>query len=296
MPSQLVIGTRGSALALAQTHWVAGRLREAHPSVEVLVQVIQTAGDRSQAANTPLSAFGEKGIFAKEIEAALLEGSIDLAVHSMKDLAPVLPEGLQITAVPEREDARDCMVGARLADLPAGARVGTGSVRRGALLSHLRPDLRVESIRGNVDTRVRKLREGQYDAILLAVAGLNRLGRAGEIAEILDPSVFVPDPGQGALAIQTRAGDQRANSLVASLDHSDSHIASRAERAYLNALGAGCQTPVGAWARVEDGSLVMTALYATSDGSIIRRETLAGDPGEPEELGRRIAEILQAVG
>lgn len=289
--ARLTVGTRGSALALAQTNWVAQRLRAAHPGLEVAVQTIQTEGDRTQPANIPLSTFGEKGIFAKEIEAALLASAVDLAVHSMKDLAPVLPEGLQIAAVPEREDPRDTVLGAKLADLPAGARVGTGSVRRTALLAQLRPDLDVLSIRGNVDTRIRKLREGQYDAILLAVAGLNRLGRQNEIAEILDPEEFVPDPGQGALAIQTRVGDDETNALVTALDHPDSHIAIRAERAYLNALGAGCQTPVGAWARFIDGKLVLTAMLVVPDGSI-KRETLAGAPEEAEELGRKIANLL----
>lgn len=293
--ASLIVGTRGSALALAQANWVSAQLQAAHRGLEIDVRIIQTVGDLTQAANTPLSAFGEKGIFAKEIEAALLAGEIDLAVHSMKDLAPVLPEGLQITAVPEREDVRDCVAGKRLADLPAGAKIGTGSVRRTALLSHMRPDLRVESIRGNVDTRIRKLREGRYDAILLAVAGLNRLGRQSEIAEILDPEEFVPDPGQGALAIQTRAADQATNTLLATLDHPPSHIAVRAERAYLNALGAGCQTPVGAWARIEGGRLMMTALFASPDGQVVRRQTLAGDPVAPEELGRRLAERLQTA-
>lgn len=291
--ARITIGTRGSALALAQSHWVAQRLRDAHPGLEVTIRTIETQGDRTQVANVPLSAFGEKGIFAKEIEAALITGDIDLAVHSMKDLAAVLPEGLQIAVVPEREDPRDCVVGMPLADLPAGGRVGTGSVRRSALLAHLRPDLNVLSIRGNVDTRIRKLRDGQYDSIVLAVAGLKRLGREQEIAEILDAEEFVPDPGQGALAIQTRVGDERTNQLVAALDHLASHIAIRAERAFLAALGAGCQTPVGAWARLEGGELVVTALLATSDGSVVRREKISGDPSEPEELGRRIAERLQ---
>ncbi|HEX5322218.1 MAG TPA: hydroxymethylbilane synthase [Capsulimonadaceae bacterium] len=289
--ARVTVGTRGSALALAQANWVADRLRAAHQDLDVCVQIIQTEGDRTQAANIPLSTFGEKGVFAKEIEAALLAGAVDLAVHSMKDLAPVLPEGLHIAAVPEREDPRDAVIGANLADLPAGARVGTGSVRRTALLQSLRPDLDIQSIRGNVDTRIRKLREGQYDVILLAVAGLNRLGRHDEIAEILDPQGFVPDPGQGALAIQTRVGDDTTNALVAALDHPPSHIAVRAERAYLKALGAGCQTPVGAWARLIDGQLVLTALLALPDGSI-KRETLAGAPEEAEELGRKIAETL----
>jgi hydroxymethylbilane synthase len=291
--AKLTVGTRGSALALSQANWVADRLRLSHAGLEVAVQIIQTEGDRTQATNTPLSTFGEKGVFAKEIEAALLAGEIDLAVHSMKDLAPILPEGLQIASVPEREDPRDAVLGAKLADLPPRATVGTGSVRRTALLHHLRPDLNVQSIRGNVDTRIRKLREGQYDAILLAVAGLNRLGRQDEITEVLDPEVFVPDPGQGALAIQTRVGDDTTNALVTALDHAPSHTAIRAERAYLKALGAGCQTPVGAWARIIDGRLVLTALIALPNGSI-KRETIVGEREEAEELGRKIAGALGA--
>jgi hydroxymethylbilane synthase len=191
--ADITIGTRGSALALVQTHWVAGELRAAHSGLDVAIRTYVTQGDRSQAVNTPLASYSEKGIFVKELESALLTGEIDAAVHSMKDLAAVLPDGLRIAATPLREDVRDVVAGSPLIDLPPGARVGTGSVRRRALLNYVHPDLTVLDIRGNVDTRIRKLREGQYDAIVLAAAGLNRLGRSAEIAEYLDPAVSKRD-------------------------------------------------------------------------------------------------------
>jgi hydroxymethylbilane synthase len=275
-----------------QTNWVASRLREAHPGLEISVVVIQTSGDRTQAANVPLSSFGEKGIFAKELETALLAGEIDLAVHSMKDLAATLPDGLVIASVPVREDVRDVVVGTTLAALPPGARVGTGSVRRRALLAEMRPDLAVAEIRGNVDTRIRKLREGQYDAILLAAAGLNRLGRSTEIEEHLDPEIFIPDPGQGALAIETRVDNATARALVTALSDPAAEAATRAERAFLAALGGGCQTPVGAWATVSGTQITLRAMTVV-DG-LVRRATAGGDVTDPIAVGDEAAARLQA--
>jgi len=296
--THLLIGTRGSKLALAQTQWVADRLRAAHPSLEIETRVIGTRGDASQAANVPLSSFGEKGIFAKELETALLAGEIDLAVHSMKDLEHTLPDGLVIAAVPPREDPRDALIGSTLDALPLGARVGTGSVRRRALLLSRRPDLQLLEIRGNIDTRLRKWREGQYDAICLAVAGLNRLGLQENIAEILDPDWFTPDPGQGALAIEARQGDRRVRDWLLPLDDPEASVNTAVERAFLRAMGGGCKTPLGAlsvWQRIRPSSRVMAA---SPDGVTILRSYYSPDyvPEAPEEQGQALAEGLRAQG
>ena len=299
MPT-LILGTRGSKLALAQSNWVADALRRTHPDLDVDIQIIQTRGDATQAANVPLASFGEKGIFAKELESALLAGEIDLAVHSMKDLEHTLPEGLVIAAVPEREDPRDALVGSTLDTLALGARVGTGSVRRRALLLSRRPDLQLLEIRGNVDTRLRKLREGQYDAICLAVAGLNRLGLQDNIAEILDPDWFTPDPGQGALAIEIRDGDQRLRDLTIGLNHGPTWYAVLAERSFLRHVGGSCKTPVGAFAAVEQTSkpqwLTLTGMVASPDGATILRHTDRKFYGSSEWLGHDVADALRAQG
>src|ERR1039457_3272702 len=241
----LVIASRGSQLALWQARWVAAQLSAAgHPC---RIEIVKTTGDKIT--DVPLAKVGTKGLFTKEIEEALLDGRAYLAVHSLKDLPTELPEGLVLAAVPEREDPRDAVVGRKLADLPLFAKVGTSSLRRAAQLRQLRPDLQVESVRGNLDTRLRKLDEGQYDAILLAAAGLKRLGWGGRIAEILSPNQMCPAVGQGPLAIEPRAGFEG----VALLDHADTHTAILAERAVLRALGGGCQVPIGAYATVSEG-------------------------------------------
>ncbi|HBY60969.1 MAG TPA: hydroxymethylbilane synthase, partial [Solibacterales bacterium] len=241
----LTIGSRGSALALWQANWIKGRLESM--GEECRIQVIKTTGDKIQ--NVPLAQAGTKGLFTKEIEEALLAGSIDLAVHSLKDLPTVLPDGLTLAAVPEREDPRDALVGRPLAALTAGARVGTSSLRRAAQVRALRPDLAVESIRGNVDTRLRKLDEGQFDAILLAAAGLRRLGWADRIAQTFDPHEMCPAAGQGALAIETRGDGGPGHQVCARLNHQPTQQAVLAERAVLAAMGGGCQVPIGAHAR-----------------------------------------------
>lgn len=296
----LVIGTRGSKLALAQTHWVTDSLRAAHPELNIEIRIIQTRGDATQAANIPLASFGEKGIFAKELESALLAGEIDLAVHSMKDLEHTLPDGLVIAAVPPREDPRDALLGSTLADLPPGARVGTGSVRRRALLLSRRPDLQLLEIRGNIDTRLRKWREGQYDAICLAVAGLNRLGLQENITEILDPDWFTPDPGQGALAIEIRDGDQRLRDLTINLNHGPTWYSVLAERSFLRHIGGSCKTPVGALSTLDQTSpprwLTLTGMVAAPDGTMILRQSAAKFYGSSEWLGHEVAEALRAQG
>ena len=298
--TRLIIGTRGSKLALAQTGRVADALRAAHPGLATETRVIGTRGDASQAANVPLSSFGEKGIFAKELETALLAGEIDLAVHSMKDLEHTLPEGLVIAAVPPREDPRDALVGSTLDALPLGARVGTGSVRRRALLLSRRPDLQLFEIRGNIDTRLRKWREGQYDAICLAVAGLNRLGLQENIAEILDPDWFTPDPGQGALALEIRDGDQRLRDLTIGLNHGPTWYAVLAERSFLRHVGGSCKTPVGALATLDMTApvkmLTLTGMVASPDGATILRQAARKLHGGSEALGHEVAEGLRAQG
>ena len=301
MSDRLIIGTRGSKLALAQAHWVADALRAAHAGLEIEARVIGTRGDASQAANVPLSSFAEKGIFAKELETALLAGEIDLAVHSMKDLEHTLPGGLVIAAVPPREDPRDALVGSTLDALPLGARVGTGSVRRRALLLSRRPDLTLLEIRGNIDTRLRKWREGQYDAICLAVAGLNRLGLQDNISEILDPEWFTPDPGQGALAVEARSGDRRVRDLLLPLDDAVSSANVAAERAFLRAIGGGCKTPIGALAMGYGWEMAARAMAASPDGKQILRyetqgESSASSDWSPDEHGQALAEGLMAQG
>jgi hydroxymethylbilane synthase len=298
----LLIGTRGSKLALAQTQWVADALRVAHPGLDIETRVIGTRGDASQAANIPLSSFGEKGIFAKELETALLAGEIDLAVHSMKDLEHTLPDGLVIAAVPPREDPRDALIGSTLDALPLGARIGTGSVRRRALLLSRRPDLTLLEIRGNIDTRLRKWREGQYDAICLAVAGLNRLGLQENIAEILDPDWFTPDPGQGALAIEARQGDRRIRDYLLPLDDGVSSANIAVERAFLRAMGGGCKTPLGALVVGDPRgdplmSMKSRGMVASPDGvTILRYYSWPDGPATPEEQGQALAEGLRAQG
>ncbi|PYT30825.1 MAG: hydroxymethylbilane synthase, partial [Acidobacteria bacterium] len=257
----LVIGSRGSQLALWQAKWIGARLAEG--GQETRIEIIRTTGDKIT--DVPLAKVGTKGLFTKEIEEALLDGRIDLAVHSLKDLPTEVPAGLCIAAIPPREDARDALVGARLSELPAGAKVGTSSLRRAAQLRVVRPDLLIESVRGNLDTRVRKLDEGQYRAIVLAAAGVTRLGWADRIAEILKPEVMCPAVGQGALAIETRTeGDARK--ICAALDHGVTRAAVTAERAVLASLGGGCQVPIGAHAEVSGGGLRLMAVVIAPDG------------------------------
>ncbi len=283
----LTIGSRGSQLALWQARHVASRLNQLGGATRI--EIIKTTGDHLQTAS--LVEAGGKGLFTKEIEEALLAGTIDLAVHSLKDLPTEMPVGLAIAAIPEREDARDAMVGLRLAELPERARVGTSSGRRAAQLRMLRPDLEVQPIRGNVDTRIRKLKEGKYDAIVLAAAGLLRLGLEEEIAEILAPEHVCPAPGQGALAIQTRAGDA-AQLTCAELNHQATQQAVTCERAALAALGGGCQLPIGAFARVVQDAIELMAVVISPDGRYQLKAQASGPRAHPEDLGRMVAQDL----
>ncbi|MCS6953711.1 MAG: hydroxymethylbilane synthase [Bryobacterales bacterium] len=288
----LRIGSRGSQLALWQARWVAQRLEElGEPSA---IEIIRTTGDKIT--DVPLAKVGSKGLFTKEIEEALLEGRVDVAVHSLKDLPTELPRGLTLAAVPEREDPRDAMVGARLADLPAGARIGTSSLRRAAQLRALRPDLVIEPLRGNLDTRLRKLDEGRYHAIVAACAGLKRLGYESRIAEVLEPALMCPAVGQGALAVETRDDAGRAHDICRRLDHPDTRAAVTAERAVLRAVGGGCQIPLGACARVADGVVHLMAVVAAPDGSSLIRLSDRGPAAEAEQVGWRLGSRLLAAG
>jgi hydroxymethylbilane synthase len=288
----LTIGTRGSQLALWQARWIRDRLEEMGEACRI--EVIKTTGDKIT--DVPLAKAGTKGLFTKEIEEALIKGDIDLAVHSMKDLPTILPRGLGVAAVPAREDPRDALLGRSLRELLAGAKVGTSSLRRAAQLRALRPDLEVEPVRGNLDTRLRKLDEGRYAAIVLAAAGLKRMGWDGRIAEILSTDCMCPAAGQGALAIETRADGGPAELISRRLDHPETHTAVAAERALLAALGGGCQVPIGAYATVESGELRLTAVVCTPDGSRLIRRNAAGAPDAAEALGRELGATLLDAG
>jgi hydroxymethylbilane synthase len=288
---KLTIASRGSQLALWQARWVEARLTEL--GHECRIEIVKTTGDKIT--DVPLSQVGGKGLFTKEIEEALLDGSADLAVHSLKDLPTELPEGLALAAIPAREDARDAVVSRKLADLTAGQVVGTSSPRRVAQLRRLRPDLRFESIRGNLDTRLRKLDEGQYAAIVLASAGLRRLGWAGRIAEILPPEIMCPAVGQGALAIETRISGA-GRDACAVLDHLETRAAVTAERAFLRSLGGGCQVPIGAHALVDGDGLRLRGLVIAPDGSQLIAGSRSGAVGEAAEIGAALGAELLARG
>jgi len=292
----LVIGTRGSQLALWQAHWIEGRLREF--GTDTHVEIIKTTGDKitDVALAKVGSTTGLKGVFTKEIEEALLDGRIDVAVHSLKDLPTEIDERLAIGAIPERADPRDALAGRPLDELAAGARVGTGSLRRVAQLRNRRPELEILGIRGNVDTRLRKMDEGQYDAVVLASAGLHRLGLEGRIAEILEPEVMCPAVGQGALGVQIRADDGSARELISRLDHGPTAAAVTAERAVLAALGGGCQVPLGAHAWIDGGVLKLIAVVVSPDGERMVRTSLEGSVGQAAEIGAAVASRLKQQG
>jgi hydroxymethylbilane synthase len=276
----IVIGSRGSQLALWQARHIASLL-----DVETRIEIIKTTGDRIQ--DVPLSQVGGKGLFTKEIEEALLDRRIDLAVHSLKDMPSELPEGLLLAAIPEREDPRDALIGAPLKD---GSRVGTSSLRRSVQLMSMHRGLSIETLRGNIDTRIRKLDEGQYDTIVLAAAGLRRLGWADRISELLAVDVMIPAVGQGALAIETRDDRGEAFELAQALNHEASRIAITAERAFLAVFGGGCQVPIGAHATIDCSQIHLRAFVSEPDGSNAKRGELTGD--DPVAVGQRLAKQL----
>jgi hydroxymethylbilane synthase len=298
----IIIGSRGSKLALWQSEWVKARLEALDPGVRVRVEIFKTQGDVRL--DVPLSTIGGQGAFTKELEVALLERRVDVAVHSLKDLPTFTPEGLSITATPEREDPRDALVlragpaagATSIRGLPEGAVVGTSSLRRIAQLKHLRPDVHIKDLRGNVDTRLRKLDGGEYDALVLASAGLRRLGLGGRISAAIGPDEMLSAVGQGSLGIETRADARELNALVARLDDQRTRAAVTAERALLRSLGGGCQVPIAGHARVEGGRLKLDGLVAALDGSRVLRDWLEDDVENAERLGRQLASRLRKRG
>ena len=299
---KLIIGTRASQLALWQTNWVAQKLAALNPGIEIVIQTITTEGDTQT--DTPLPKFGNKGLFTCEIEAALLAGQIDVAVHSLKDLPTDPPlsttgegkgGGLTLAAITEREDVRDVLVSRLkigLDQLPRGARVGTSSLRRTAQLRAHRLDLQIVNLRGNVDTRLSKADTAEYDAVVLAAAGVLRLGHAARITEYLPLDVMLPAVGQGALAVQARADDAATCELLALLDHAPTRAATTAERAFLRALGGGCQVPIAAYGEVDGTALRLRGLIARADGTRVIRGEMSGDMTQAEELGEKLASQL----
>jgi hydroxymethylbilane synthase len=289
--NSLRIGTRGSALARWQAEYVRSALaRQGFPAELV---VIRTSGDRDR--QSSLREIGGKGVFTKELEEALLEARIDLAVHSMKDMPTALPAALEMGAICEREEVRDALISRdalKLAELPRGARVGTSSLRRQAQLRHYRGDLKMIDMRGNVDTRLAKLAQGDYDAIVLAKAGLDRLGRADQISEIIALTVSLPAAGQGAIGIEIRKRDEEISSVVGKLNHRESQVAVEAERALLAALESGCQVPIGVWARTQSGELKIDACVLSADGAEAIRESRTGSCKDARELGQSVAAAL----
>ena len=293
----IIIGTRGSALALVQTELIKKQILGHYPDTEIVVKIIKTSADKDLTAS--IRAGSSVGVFVKELEQALLNSQIDIAVHSMKDVPTKIPEGLQIAAIPEREDARDALItnhGTSLAELPSGALVGTGSVRRQAQILALRPDLRVRDIRGNIDTRLNKLREGICDAIILACAGLNRLGLHNRISAPLDFGQMLPAPGQGAIAIETRSDDPRIPPIATSLNHIPTAIAVSAERHFLQRMGGGCNVPVAVHARLKEDSIEIEGLAASPDGKNIIRESIQQNVEVADEAAIALADRILSQG
>ena len=289
----LRIGTRGSMLAKWQAESVRKKLF-AVSGMEAEIVIIKTSGDKMQQA--PLTQIGGKGIFIKELEEALLEESIDLAVHSVKDVPTDIPSRLMFPVVCRRDDVRDCLVGSTLANLRQGARVGTSSLRRQAQLRHLRPDLDLRDLRGNVDTRLRKVESGEYEAVMVAKAGLDRLGLSQRISEVLSPEVCMPAVGQGAIAVECRLKDTEAGDLLAPLDDGETRTAIIAERALLGTLQGGCQVPLGAWGRIERGELVLDACVCSVDGAQYVKQRATAPPDQAAQLGEHMARLLIEAG
>jgi len=295
--TSLVIGTRGSQLAIWQAEWVKARLQEVAPHLSIRLERIQTSGDKIL--DVPLAKIGGKALFVKEIEEALLREDVDLAVHSMKDVPSVLPDGLAIHCVPPREDPRDALVsreGKLFHELPEAANVGTSSLRRQAQFLAQRPDFSIHMLRGNLDTRVRKLREGQFDAIVLASAGLKRLGWTDHITECLSPDVSLPAVGQGALGIEGRVNDSFIQDVLAPLNDASAWSAVTAERAFLGRLEGGCQVPTGAHAVVSEGRIASNGLVASLDGRTAIEDRREGPAEDAEAMGRSLAQELLGRG
>ncbi|MEW6002655.1 MAG: hydroxymethylbilane synthase [Nitrospirota bacterium] len=301
--NRIVIGTRGSKLALWQAECIKSELKRHHPGLEIHLRKIKTTGD--MILDVPLAQVGGKGLFVKEIEEALVRHDADIAVHSMKDVPTEFPDGLHLSAICKREDPRDIFISQihdsrfkipRFGDLPAGARIGTSSLRRSCQLLSARPDLNITHLRGNLDTRIRKLDEGQFDAIILAAAGVKRLGLQERITEILPFEISLPAIGQGAIGIECRIDDDFTNGLVAPLDHEETSLCIKAERAFLKRLEGGCQVPIAAYARTEDRKMKIDGLVGNIKGDGIVRGHIEGDSEEHESLGIKLAEDLLSRG
>jgi hydroxymethylbilane synthase len=291
------IGTRGSKLAVVQCEWVSERIRNENPAVEVELVRIKTSGDKIL--DSPLSKIGGKGLFVKEIEEALLQGRVDLAVHSMKDVPAELPEGLILTSFPKREDPHDALISngnLPLSEIPEGGRLGTSSLRRGAQVLHLRPDLEVTPLRGNVDTRLKKLKRGDFDAVILAAAGLSRLGFTEKISQILATEDVLPAIGQGALGLEVREDDSAVIDLLAAMNHSPTELAVTAERAFLQRLEGGCQVPIAGFARLDGDALILEGMVAELDGSRLLRDKIRGTGEQAAEMGASLAGRLIDAG
>ena len=297
MPSELKIGTRGSQLALFQANWVKDELARAHPDLHAVLIKIKTTGDKIQ--DAPLAKIGGKGLFVKEIEEALLQKRIDLAVHSIKDVPTEFPKGLHLSVITKREDPRDVLIsrdGKRLKDLPQNAKIGTSSLRRQAQLLHFRSDVDLVPLRGNLDTRLKKLKTMNLDAIILAFAGVKRLGFEERITEIIPPEISLPAIGQGALGIETRTDDHAVEDKIRFLNDRDSFIAITAERAFLQKLEGGCQVPIAAFARIDGTTLHVDGLVGTIDGKRLIRHHVEGPIEKAESLGVELAAILLGKG
>lgn len=298
MKKELVLATRKSKLALAQSRWVKSRIQDAWPGVSVRLLEVTTKGDKIL--DVPLAKVGGKGLFVKEIEEAMLDGRADMAVHSLKDVPTEIPSGLEVSIFPKREDFRDAFISnsyAAVHDLPQGAAVGTSSLRRMAQLKRLRPDLRIESLRGNLDTRLKKLDQGDFDAIILASAGLKRLGLAQRISSFIPVEEMLPAIGQGCLGIEFRSSDDETREILSSLHHEDTAVCVNCERAFLEKLEGGCQVPIGALAELSpEGTLSVTGLVADEKGERVIKKRLKGKPGEGRQMGSKLGEMILEAG
>ena len=294
---KIVIGSRGSQLALWQANWVKSELERLHSNVDINIRVIKTIGDKIQ--DVPLAKIGGKGLFVKEIEEALLVKEIDLAVHSMKDMPIELPAELVVSVITKRESPLDALIsknGETLANLPQGATIGTSSLRRSSQLLKYRVDFEIHPLRGNVDTRLRKVKEGNYDAIILASAGLNRLGWASYITEEISDEVLLPAMGQGALGIETRLDDAKTYDLISALNHEQTNYAVTAERSLVGRLDGGCQVPIGAYAKIDDNLITLMGLVASLDGKMIYRSENVGPVGDAINIGQELGSKLLKMG
>jgi len=297
MKKKIRIGTRGSKLALWQANFIKSEIKSLFPDCDVELNIIKTTGDRIT--DQPLAMIGGKGLFVKEIETALLNNDIDLAVHSMKDMPGELPEGLVIGAIPKRENPFDVLISrdkTLLTEYKKGAKIGTSSLRRASQIKHVRPDVTIESIRGNLDTRIKKLKSGEYDAIVLAAAGLIRLGQKNEITEYLDETIMLPAVGQGALCIETRENDGDIAFIMEKLDHLDTRICVTGERAFLKQIEGSCHIPVACFGKIKGNKVVLTAVVASVDGTKLIKEQIISPIDKVERQGQRLADQVLEKG